>query len=84
MGGNDNNSLVYPPPLANGSVNILNTVVQGSTFMTMGRNGTTRVHTIEVQTSRNNPLNDPIEYVLQIVKNKDQYFHEVSFEDKPL
>uniref|UniRef100_A0AAG5CX22 Fibronectin type-III domain-containing protein n=1 Tax=Anopheles atroparvus TaxID=41427 RepID=A0AAG5CX22_ANOAO len=32
--------------------------------------------TIEWQTSRNNPFNDPIEYILQMAKAKDQDFHQ--------
>ncbi|XP_050085299.1 fibronectin type-III domain-containing protein 3A isoform X2 [Anopheles aquasalis] len=32
--------------------------------------------TIEWQTSRNNPFSDPIEYILQMAKAKDQDFHQ--------
>lgn len=32
--------------------------------------------TIEWQTSRNNPFNDPIEYILQMAKAKDQDYHQ--------
>lgn len=78
-GSGGNNSPAHPPSSVNGSVSNLNTIVQGSTHLTTGgnANGGAGVLTIEWQTSRNNPFADPIEYVLQIAKSKDQDFHEV-------
>lgn len=76
LGGNSANSSPQHPTL-NGSVSNLTqaVVVQGSTHLTTGASAA--LLTIEWQTSRNNPFSDPIEYVLNMAKAKDQEFSEV-------
>ncbi|XP_062549299.1 fibronectin type-III domain-containing protein 3a-like isoform X1 [Armigeres subalbatus] len=82
-GNSANSSPQHPSATAaissNGNVSGATTAVQGSTHLTTGAPapGASTPLTIEWQTSRNNPFSDPIEYVLQMAKAKDQEFSEV-------